>query len=224
MDTNPDVKLLNAYSQDFVDQAKCKEIALDQIPGLRRRLPGRRRLRPRRDRRRDARRASGAIGVDADQSFTGRCILTSALKPLRRRSSTVDQGVRGRHASRAARTGLRRRGATRTRRCSRRSARTCRRTCRTPSTTRSGEAHQRRDRPAGDDRGVKKLGRPMCGAGPAGRPGTPPLAMDRDARPRAQGDHEALPGRRRERPASTSTCAAARCTRSSARTAPASRR
>ena len=30
-DTNPEVKVLNAYSQDFVDQAKCKEIALDQI-------------------------------------------------------------------------------------------------------------------------------------------------------------------------------------------------
>ena len=57
MDTNPDIKLLNAYSQDFVDAAKCKEIALDQISqgsdvvfqvagscGLgaaRRRLPGR---------------------------------------------------------------------------------------------------------------------------------------------------------------------------------------
>jgi basic membrane protein A and related proteins len=70
-DTNPDVKLLNAYSQDFVDQAKCKEIALDQI-------------------------AQGsdlvfhaacqegvfAIGVDADQSFAGDCVVTSALKPL----------------------------------------------------------------------------------------------------------------------------------------------
>ena len=28
---NPGVKTLNGYSQDFVDQAKCKEIALDQI-------------------------------------------------------------------------------------------------------------------------------------------------------------------------------------------------
>ena len=28
---NPEIKTLNAYSQDFVDQAKCKEIALDQI-------------------------------------------------------------------------------------------------------------------------------------------------------------------------------------------------
>ena len=28
---NPDVTVLNGYSQDFVDQAKCKEVALDQI-------------------------------------------------------------------------------------------------------------------------------------------------------------------------------------------------
>ena len=39
-------------------------------------------------------------------------------------------------------------------------------------------------------------------------------------RPRARGDHEAVPGRPRQRPASTSTSAAARCTRCSARTAP----
>ncbi|HET9544635.1 MAG TPA: BMP family ABC transporter substrate-binding protein, partial [Gaiellaceae bacterium] len=30
-DSNPEVQTLNAYSQDFVDQAKCKEVALDQI-------------------------------------------------------------------------------------------------------------------------------------------------------------------------------------------------
>ena len=40
------------YSQDFVDQAKCKELALNQIArGLAGRLPGRRRVRPRRARR-----------------------------------------------------------------------------------------------------------------------------------------------------------------------------
>jgi basic membrane protein A len=81
-DTNPDVKLLNAYSQDFVDQAKCKEIALDQIAqgsdvvfqvagdcGLG---------------ALDAACQEGvmAIGVDADQSFAGDCVITSALKPL----------------------------------------------------------------------------------------------------------------------------------------------
>jgi len=81
-DTNPDVKLLNAYSQDFVDQAKCKEIALDQIAqgsdvvfqvaglcglGV---LDG------------ACQEGVMAIGVDADQSFAGDCVITSALKPL----------------------------------------------------------------------------------------------------------------------------------------------
>jgi basic membrane protein A and related proteins len=81
-DTKPDVKLLNAYSQDFVDQAKCKEIALDQIAqgsdvvfqvagdcGLG---------------ALDAACEKGvmAIGVDADQSFAGDCVITSGLKPL----------------------------------------------------------------------------------------------------------------------------------------------
>jgi basic membrane protein A and related proteins len=81
-DTNPDIKLLNAYSQDFVDQAKCKEIALDQIAqgsdvvfqvagdcGLG---------------ALDAACQEGvfAIGVDADQSAQGDCVITSGLKPL----------------------------------------------------------------------------------------------------------------------------------------------
>jgi basic membrane protein A len=79
---NPEITTLNGYSQDFVDQAKCKEIALDQI----------------------ARGASvvfqvagqcglGAlsaaqeqnvrgIGVDADQAYLGPHVLTSALKKV----------------------------------------------------------------------------------------------------------------------------------------------
>jgi basic membrane protein A len=81
-DTDPSIKLLNAYSQDFVDQAKCKEIALDQIAqgsdvvfqvaGL----CGLGAL--------DAACEKNvyAIGVDADQSFAGSCVITSALKPL----------------------------------------------------------------------------------------------------------------------------------------------
>ena len=80
--TKPSVKLLNAYSNDFNDAAKCKEIALDQIAqgsdvvfqvagdcGL------------------GALDAAcekdvTAIGVDADQNGQGTCVLTSALKPL----------------------------------------------------------------------------------------------------------------------------------------------
>ena len=73
-------KTLNAYSQDFVDQAKCKEVALDQIAkgsdvvfqvaggcGLG---------------ALDAAKEKGVwgIGVDADQAFLGDHILTSALK------------------------------------------------------------------------------------------------------------------------------------------------
>jgi basic membrane protein A len=79
-DANPDVQTLNGYSQDFVDQAKCKEVALDQLArdadvifqvaggcGLG---------------ALDAAKQDGAwgIGVDADQAFLGDHILTSALK------------------------------------------------------------------------------------------------------------------------------------------------
>ena len=81
-DTDPDVKLLNAYSQDFVDQAKCKEIALDQIAQgsdvssrSRASAVSERSTPP-------VRKAKMAIGVDADQSFAGDCVITSALKPL----------------------------------------------------------------------------------------------------------------------------------------------
>ena len=46
---NPQTKTLEGYSQTFVDQAKCKELALGQIAqGCRRRLRGRGPLRPRR--------------------------------------------------------------------------------------------------------------------------------------------------------------------------------
>ena len=99
-DTKPSVKLLNAYSQDFNDPAKCKEIALDQISqgsdvifqvagdcGL------------------GAIDAAcekdlTAIGVDADQSAQGDCVLVSALKPLEESvfgviKTFVDGGFKG---------------------------------------------------------------------------------------------------------------------------------
>ena len=85
--TKKGIKVTTAYSEDFVDQAKCKEIALNQIAaGLGRRVPGGRQLRSRRARGRQGARASGAIGVDTDQGFLGPHILTSALK-------LVDLGV-----------------------------------------------------------------------------------------------------------------------------------
>jgi basic membrane protein A len=82
-DTNPDVEVLEpVYSQDFVDQAKCKEIALDQIAqgsdiifqvaglcGLGA-ISG------------ACEEGVFAIGVDADQSAVGECVIFSALKPL----------------------------------------------------------------------------------------------------------------------------------------------
>ena len=79
-DANPNAKVLRGYSQDFVAQDKCKEVALDQIAkgadvvfqvaggcGLG---------------ALDAARDKGVwgIGVDADQAFLGEHILTSALK------------------------------------------------------------------------------------------------------------------------------------------------
>ena len=81
-DTNPEVKTLNAYSQDFVDQAKCKEIALDQISqgsDIVFQVAGQCGLGAI-----DAACEGGkfAIGVDADQAAQGDCVITSALKPL----------------------------------------------------------------------------------------------------------------------------------------------
>jgi basic membrane protein A and related proteins len=81
-DANPDVNVLFAYSQDFVDQAKCKELALNQIAegsqvvfqvaggcGLG---------------ALDAAKEKNmqGIGVDADQGHLGDHIMTSALKKV----------------------------------------------------------------------------------------------------------------------------------------------
>jgi basic membrane protein A and related proteins len=79
---NPSIKVLSGYSQDFVDQAKCKELALNQIQqgsavvfaaagqcGLG---------------AIDAAKTSKvqAIGVDNDQSFLGPQVMTSATKKV----------------------------------------------------------------------------------------------------------------------------------------------
>jgi basic membrane protein A and related proteins len=81
-DANPDIRVLFAYSQDFVDQAKCKELALNQIAegsqvvfqvaggcGLG---------------ALDAAKEKNkqGIGVDADQGYLGDHIMTSALKKV----------------------------------------------------------------------------------------------------------------------------------------------
>src|SRR5918992_2748288 len=82
MDANPDVKVDFGYSQDFVDQAKCKELGLNHIAegaqvvfavaggcGLG---------------ALDAAKEKGmqGIGVDADQGYLGDHIMTSALKKI----------------------------------------------------------------------------------------------------------------------------------------------
>jgi basic membrane protein A and related proteins len=81
-DANPGIKTLNAYSQDFVDQAKCKEIALDQISQGSKvvfQVAGQCGLGAL-----DAAKEKGVqgIGVDADQAYLGDHILTSALKKV----------------------------------------------------------------------------------------------------------------------------------------------
>ena len=81
-DANPGIKVLNAYSQDFVDQAKCKEIALDQISQGSKvvfQVAGQCGLGAL-----DAAKEKGVqgIGVDADQSYLGEHVLTSALKKV----------------------------------------------------------------------------------------------------------------------------------------------
>jgi basic membrane protein A and related proteins len=92
-DANPDVKVLFAYSQDFVDQAKCKELALNQIAegsqvvfqvaggcGLG---------------ALDAAKEKGmqGIGVDADQAYLGDFIMTSAIKKVDEAAFTAAKEV-----------------------------------------------------------------------------------------------------------------------------------
>jgi basic membrane protein A len=79
---NPSIKTLNAYSQDFVDQAKCKEIALSQIArgsGVVFQVAGQCGLGAL-----DAakEKSKQGIGVDADQAYLGAHILTSAIKKV----------------------------------------------------------------------------------------------------------------------------------------------
>jgi basic membrane protein A len=78
----PGVETLNGYSQDFVDQGKCKEIALNQIAQGSEvvfQVAGQCGLGAL-----DAAKEEGVqgIGVDADQGYLGPHILTSALKKV----------------------------------------------------------------------------------------------------------------------------------------------
>jgi basic membrane protein A and related proteins len=79
---DPSIKTLNDYSQDFADQAKCKELALNQIgegSGVVFAVAGQCGLGAL-----DAAKEKGkrGIGVDADQGYLGPHILTSAIKKV----------------------------------------------------------------------------------------------------------------------------------------------
>jgi basic membrane protein A len=79
---NSSIKTVHAYSQDFVDQAKCKELALNQIAagsGVVFQVAGQCGLGAL-----DAAKGKGkqGIGVDADQAYLGSYILTSAIKKV----------------------------------------------------------------------------------------------------------------------------------------------
>ena len=83
---SPKAKVLYGYSQDFVDQAKCKEVALNQIAQgsqVEFQVAGQCGLGAL-----DAAKEKGGwgIGVDADQAYLGAHMLTSATKK-------VDAGV-----------------------------------------------------------------------------------------------------------------------------------
>ena len=78
----PEIKTLNAYSQDFVDQAKCKELGLNQIAegsAVVFQVAGQCGLGAL-----DAAKEKSmqGIGVDADQGYLGEHILTSAQKKV----------------------------------------------------------------------------------------------------------------------------------------------
>jgi basic membrane protein A len=79
---DPSIKTTNAYSQDFVDQAKCKEIALNQIAAGSKvvfQVAGQCGLGAL-----DAAKEKNVqgIGVDADQAYLGPQVFTSALKKV----------------------------------------------------------------------------------------------------------------------------------------------
>ena len=105
---NPKIKTLNGYSQDFVDQAKCKEIALNQIAQGSQvvfQVAGQCGLGAL-----DAAKEKGVqgIGVDADQAYLGAHILTSAQKKVDVAVFDTVKAAPGRHVQGRRRPDLRR--------------------------------------------------------------------------------------------------------------------
>ncbi len=89
---NPAIKVLVGYSQDFIDQAKCKTVAQNQLDSGSQVVfavagpCGLGAL--------DAAKQAGAwgVGVDVDQSYLGKHILTSAVKRVDRGVYLADPG------------------------------------------------------------------------------------------------------------------------------------
>ncbi|HEY6017223.1 MAG TPA: BMP family ABC transporter substrate-binding protein [Gaiellaceae bacterium] len=108
---DPGVKLLNAYSQDWVAQDKCKELALNQIAAGSKvvfQVAGGCGLGVL-----DAAKEKGVwgIGVDADQSYLGPQVLTSATKGVDEAVfQTIRDAVQGRFHGGNEVYGLDRRG------------------------------------------------------------------------------------------------------------------
>jgi basic membrane protein A and related proteins len=96
---DPSITLLNTYSQDWVDQAKCKQAALDQISAgasIVFQVAGGCGLGAL-----DAAKEKGVwgIGVDADQSYLGAQVLTSAMKRVDTSVyATIQQVIAGKFA------------------------------------------------------------------------------------------------------------------------------
>ena len=176
---NPDIKTLNAYSQDFVDQAKCKELALNQIArGLAGRLPGRRRLRPRRARRGEGEGQAGH-----------RRRRRPGLSRRPHHDVGAQEGRRGRRSrpSSRSRTARSRPAPTRSSTPSRAASATARRTPRARSTrTRSTQQLEKIKPGEITDIPTKLQEAALTEASPP-------------ARPRAEGRHQALRRARRER-------------------------
>jgi basic membrane protein A len=79
---NPEIETPNGYSQDFVDQAKCKEEALNQISQgsvVVFQVAGQCGLGVLDAAKEESKQA---IGVDADQGYLGEQVMTSALKKV----------------------------------------------------------------------------------------------------------------------------------------------
>ena len=146
---NPDIKTLNAYSQDFVDQAKCKELALNQIAEGSQvvfQVAGACGLGAL-----DAAKEKGVqgIGVDADQAYLGDYDHDVGAEEDRRGRLHDRQGGPGRLVQGRHRHDLRRQvGRRRVRQDERR-----RRQVRGPGRRAAGEDQGRRDRHPGRGHG-----------------------------------------------------------------------